>query len=639
MDLLTNELVSVRVMALSVALLVTGAWLVTTAIVTTRARAMVWRLVPLCITLMLVLHGTGVMTGAGAWLQQAWQRPAARASTSVAASQATQPDEFSWRARVSAMHVETQLLLLPNHEEERYEVSPERERIRSGSPRRNDSETPAESDTVRADAVADASDSTSFRAAWWAWLWIAGTGVCWLVGAWGSLRYRWLIHRSLRLVRDTAVLERLRSVQQRFGMRGEVRIFEHPRLVSPIAYGMWRPTIVLPEQFADRFDRQQQEAVFAHELAHLIACDTGWRQLSDFVCSLLWWHPLVWFAQVRLRDSMELAADEASLRIPEGPDHLAACLIRVGRQLIGPTPGVVAVSGPRRSTLGRRVRRLMELSERNASPSPRSWSLATLFFVFLVFSISALVPAALLGADSYSQRGGNPMQMLRNSWRQSLVGVAVAAWMTPVLLADGTDDAVSSSDVEVDVEVVADVSTGDADEGVDETEDGHRVIVREYRVRGGNGPRVTAGSDLGDASVVEQRVIRHRARLADGEHRRSEVDSPRSVERRFSVKSPRDRSALIHSAIENLRAAGLNELADQASKRLTQDEPASRRGILATTSRFRSTGSEPVRSEPVRSNVDNLQRQLEVMRRQMQSMQRTLNQLMEQRRPKEHVAY
>ena len=89
----------------------------------------------------------------------------------------------------------------------------------------------------------------------------------------------------------------------------------------------------MAEGFTRRFTNEQQDAMLAHELAHLAAHDPLWHALADLVTAMLWWHPLAWLAKQQLRSASEAAADEASLVVENGPNVLAECLVELGGRL------------------------------------------------------------------------------------------------------------------------------------------------------------------------------------------------------------------------------------------------------------------------------------------------------------------
>src|SRR5207249_6320044 len=133
------------------------------------------------------------------------------------------------------------------------------------------------------------------------------------------------------------------------------------RLGGPIVFGVFRPVIALPGDFAERFNLAQQEAVLAHELAHLASGDPVWYGLANWASAILWWHPLVWWVRRQLHSASEQAADEASLLVVDGPVVLAECLAEMGARLTQQRPFAwIGVEGNGlRSGLGRRVERLV----------------------------------------------------------------------------------------------------------------------------------------------------------------------------------------------------------------------------------------------------------------------------------------
>lgn len=169
----------------------------------------------------------------------------------------------------------------------------------------------------------------------------------------------------------TATVTRLRPA---LGV-GPVRLVTWPQLRSPVAFGIVRPTVAVPAEFAERFPPAQREAMLAHELGHLAQRDPLWLLVADLVCALAWWHPVVWWARRQFRAACEAAADEASALIPGGRVALAEALVNFGRELTA--PGGVGVGGSGlRSELARRVKALVEQSgDVRAVRAPGRWLL------------------------------------------------------------------------------------------------------------------------------------------------------------------------------------------------------------------------------------------------------------------------
>ncbi len=225
---------------------------------------------------------------------------------------------------------------------------------------------------------------------WWpALLWLAGLGVLTAralgIRAWLAWRFRGRRRREALsevgalksevvsdhgLVSSAAtetVVERLRR-QLRLGT---VRVQAWPQLRGPVAFGIFRPTVAVPADFAERFTPVQREAMLAHELAHLANRDPLWLLVAELVCALAWWHPAVWWARRQFRAACESAADEASTLVPGGQVALAEALVNFGRELTAPGGVGVAGSGLK-SELARRVKALVERTGDDTAMRPAS---------------------------------------------------------------------------------------------------------------------------------------------------------------------------------------------------------------------------------------------------------------------------
>ncbi|MEX0585441.1 MAG: M56 family metallopeptidase, partial [Pirellulales bacterium] len=180
------------------------------------------------------------------------------------------------------------------------------------------SESPPLAETSQPDASA--------ATAWPTILWLAGSSLVLLRLAAGHALLARFAHRRPR-IHDPLLLARIRQISSRLGMRRTVRVLQVSKRSGPMAFGAWRPTIGLPPGFAHEFTTAEQDAMLAHELAHLAGRDTLWHLLADVAAAALWWHPLAWWNRSQLRAASEAVADEASLVIDRGPEVLAGCLV------------------------------------------------------------------------------------------------------------------------------------------------------------------------------------------------------------------------------------------------------------------------------------------------------------------------
>jgi hypothetical protein len=83
------------------------------------------------------------------------------------------------------------------------------------------------------------------------------------------------------------------------------------RLTQPVAIGLWRPAIVLPERFVEEEPTQRIEAALAHEWAHFRNRDLWWIAFLGLLMPGLYAHPVYWWLRRRTREDQELLADDA----------------------------------------------------------------------------------------------------------------------------------------------------------------------------------------------------------------------------------------------------------------------------------------------------------------------------------------
>lgn len=125
---------------------------------------------------------------------------------------------------------------------------------------------------------------------------------------------------------------------------------------APLTFGVFRPTVLLPDDL--RAGQAQFQLVLAHELAHVRRRDCLRKLLLIACLCFHWWNPLVW-AMVRLANrDMELACDEAVLRVlgPACKKSYALALLDIAQRQAKPSP---LCSGFAKSCAEERVRAIL----------------------------------------------------------------------------------------------------------------------------------------------------------------------------------------------------------------------------------------------------------------------------------------
>ncbi|WP_375194813.1 M56 family metallopeptidase [Sphingobium sp.] len=96
---------------------------------------------------------------------------------------------------------------------------------------------------------------------------------------------------------------------------GRIQIVASPRAGGPMAFGLLRPVIVLPADFALRFDRQEQAMAIAHERAHHERGDLAANMVALLLLGLHWCNPVAWLAYRAYRADQEQACDARVLAL------------------------------------------------------------------------------------------------------------------------------------------------------------------------------------------------------------------------------------------------------------------------------------------------------------------------------------
>ena len=213
----------------------------------------------------------------------------------------------------------------------------------------------------RDSVLRDVSEQQLRPFATWLIAWGVGslTIAIWLLAT--RFGFWWFVVRHTRATGDV-MHQRIRQLQATLQYQGRIRVRQTDRLRCPAVHGLWRPKLLLPTGFAEDLPIAEQNAVLAHEIAHLRAADPAWQAVADAVVAILWWQPLVWWVRSLLRVESELAADNAAAVLPGGRKALATALLHFARSM-------TFRQTPERSQFPRWVGRGVHSSQRGSNDS------------------------------------------------------------------------------------------------------------------------------------------------------------------------------------------------------------------------------------------------------------------------------
>ena len=256
----------------------------------------------------------------------------------------------------------------------------------------------------------------------WLWLWLSSSTLLLLGTAWQTHS----VHRRKVAFGPVPIGLRLevRELAERIGV-DVPKLCDDPQSAAPYVWTIGRTRLVLPVAILRQCSRKGRAAVLAHELAHLRRRD-HWVARGELVLlTLLWWHPLFWFARSRMRLWAELACDQIAVAtVPDANLDYATLLVDAAARPLTPPPGVaILASRPvARAAFERRLK--MILSETLPRRASRAWCVP---FAGLVLGLFA-VPVAAQSPDPDPVRieirvNGKTVKNLSAAQREALLEV------------------------------------------------------------------------------------------------------------------------------------------------------------------------------------------------------------------------
>ncbi|HPF40059.1 MAG TPA: M56 family metallopeptidase [Phycisphaerae bacterium] len=183
--------------------------------------------------------------------------------------------------------------------------------------------------------------------------------------------------------------------------------------ISPMVVCGWRPKLVLPTALWSELDPAGRRAVIMHELAHLRRWDHLTHWFDCLIGVLYWWHPVVWWVRLRLRDEAENACDAwVTWFNPKERRAYATALLKArsfiseqGRFSAAPAVGVMS---PQATKFSRRLTMVM-----TSRVSPKAYSLGVFAMPVLFLAAWISMPASIAACPPEEAEEVQPVQLIR----------------------------------------------------------------------------------------------------------------------------------------------------------------------------------------------------------------------------------
>jgi bla regulator protein blaR1 len=230
-------------------------------------------------------------------------------------------------------------------------------------------------------------------------------------GAWALYLFvAWAVIAALALLRVGLGFVQLRRIRQscraidkadpgwqatvaRLCPTRPVEILTSDVIHVPTAIGFIRPAIVIPAVLLAQLSAAELNQVLLHELAHLRRWDDWTNIVQKFVKALLFFHPAVWWMEMRISLEREMACDDAVLAETSSPRAYAECLASLAEKSLlrrGAALAQAAVNRIRQTSL--RVAQILDVNRPQAAPVRKSAVALVGLFAFACLGIASQMP-------------------------------------------------------------------------------------------------------------------------------------------------------------------------------------------------------------------------------------------------------
>ncbi len=194
--------------------------------------------------------------------------------------------------------------------------------------------------------------------------------------------------------------KRLTDLSKRMNLSKFVKIKETLRISTPMTIGHLKPVILFPVGLLAGLPVDQVEAIFAHELAHILRRDYLVNILQNFVDIFFFYHPGVRWISARIRVERENCCDDMAVGMVGDSIMFAKALANIQGWHIKQPLLAMNVIG-KRDKLFNRIRRVTKMQQKGTR-STEGLVGACVLGLFLVFAGIGINAASLV-----SETGGD----------------------------------------------------------------------------------------------------------------------------------------------------------------------------------------------------------------------------------------
>jgi bla regulator protein blaR1 len=207
----------------------------------------------------------------------------------------------------------------------------------------------------------------------------------------------------VQMIRYASMRDDLLSDATEVAVIDGVRVVASDQVAGPLAFGLFKRFIAVPEDFTKAYSPAERELAIAHEMAHHRSGDLFANLAAFIVLCLMWFNPLAWASWSAFRFDQEAACDARVLAGKCAEDRAIYGQALARTAFDGVPTFATALNSPK--TI---IERLRRLTMKDASAKRRSLGkLGILTAAAIILPLTATIVPAVTAHDE-TAADGNP---------------------------------------------------------------------------------------------------------------------------------------------------------------------------------------------------------------------------------------
>jgi beta-lactamase regulating signal transducer with metallopeptidase domain/Tol biopolymer transport system component len=136
------------------------------------------------------------------------------------------------------------------------------------------------------------------------------------------IRSQWLSYRFILRAKQGAPVDfsfDLDTLKQQIGLRRHIQVASCDSVSIPFVWGIFRPHLIVPQDFSSKFSEKQARWIVLHELAHIKRHDALISVLQKLAQIVYFFHPAVWIANGAINRHKEYICDDIAMAASQTP--------------------------------------------------------------------------------------------------------------------------------------------------------------------------------------------------------------------------------------------------------------------------------------------------------------------------------